>query len=194
MGSISQDVGFFSYAQADPGIFTTVLFFNQAAGLWKYWDTGSGKYLPVTQLRVGDQKVSYSLGDEVLNGWIVLNGRSIDSVTGISQTQKLALQSIFGAGGNLPDVTALTGLNNVPPNGTFAGIANPDTQPVKGVIGGLTADLCNLATNTETLRNSTAALQTSIGQTLTQAEAVINSLNGSPADTKAQVKVFCGYP
>ncbi len=199
--SINQNVGFFTYGNVDPGVFTTVMFFNRAQGIWKYWDVGTGSYQAVTQFRIGDRKSSYNLGDEVQGGWIVLNGRAIDAVSGISLNQKLALESLFGANGVLPLVRSLDGFNNMPPNGSFSAINNPDVAPAAGVIGGLpfdptyqSAQVANLATNTETLRGSASTTQAALANSLAKSEAMLQSINGAPTDAKTQVKVFCGYP
>ena len=100
-GSISQSVSFFqqgsNYPSSDQGIF-----FNQTTQQFGAWNAALGRYIPLTTLKVGDAKPSYVAGDDVVNGWVELNGRNINSVAGITVSQQANLATLFGAGATLP--------------------------------------------------------------------------------------------
>lgn len=100
-GSISTNVSFFlqgsNFPQSDQGIF-----YNQTTHQFGAWDSGQGRYVPLTTLIVGDAKPCYVGGDDAVNGWILLDGRNVNSVTGINQFQKSNLEILFGVGGVLP--------------------------------------------------------------------------------------------
>lgn len=82
------------------------LFFNKFSNQFQIWSSSQGKYIPVsTDLQVGDAKLSFVSGDDVNAGWLVCNGRSVNSITGISNNQKQILITLFGASGNLPSLT-----------------------------------------------------------------------------------------
>lgn len=103
-GSISTNVSFFlqgsNFPQSDQGIF-----YNQTTHQFGAWDSSQGRYVPLTTLIVGDAKPSYVAGDDVVNGWVQLDGRNVNSVPGITQFQKANLQTLFGVGGVLPTQT-----------------------------------------------------------------------------------------
>lgn len=198
---ISDDVTFVQVGAADPTQFVTLLFFNTSQGVWKYWDTGLGRYVAVTQFQPGDTKTTFLAGDQIQQGWVVLDGRAISAIQGISQNQAQVLTTLFGIGGSLPTVTPLTNLQGLPATGAISGIPVSDTQPPKGQIAalpfGATYDPAQsqaLATNTETLRTSEASLTDSVKAIQTQAEAVLTALNNGSTGTPLYTLVFCGLP
>ncbi len=201
-GQIQDDVTFVLTGAADPTQFVTLLFFNTAQGVWKYWDTNSGRYLAVTQFQPGDTKTTFISGDEIQQGWVLLDGRLISAIQGLSQNQAAVLQTIFGVSGSLPTVTPLTALNGLPAVGAISDIPVLDIQPPSGQIGDLPfgtdynpAQSQALGDNTETLRNSADSLKTSVKAIQTQAEAMLAALNGGGSGgVSLYCKIFCGYP
>jgi hypothetical protein len=197
---ISQTVSFYAQGPVTPSTFITSQFFNTAQNLWYGWDTGSGRYLPITQYVPGDTKTSFVTGDNPTAGWVLCNGRAISAVPNLSQYQVAILQNLFGAQGNLPNIAPLQSLIGLPANLAFSGISNPTVAPPAGQIGALTfpnnpvqpADVQPLAQNCETLDGSVIALQTAVAAVITQSEAVLESLNAG-SSTGLNTFVFCGY-
>ncbi len=103
-GSISTSVSFFlqgsNFPLSDQGIF-----YNQTTHQFGAWNASLGRYVPLTTLVVGDAKPSYVGGDDPVNGWIVLNGRNVNEVAGITQFQKANLETLFGVSGIMPTQT-----------------------------------------------------------------------------------------
>ena len=203
MGAQIQDtVTFVQTGPNDPTQFVTPLFFNTSQGVWKYWDATSGRYLAVTQFLPGDTKTTFIGGDELQQGWVLLDGRKISQVQGLSQNQQQILEAIFGIGGSLPTTSALTSLNGLPLTGSFSGIANPAVTPPTGQIGALPfgssydpSQSQALGSNTETLRGSADSTQAALAAALVQAEAMLDALtNSSTSATPLFAKVFAGYP
>lgn len=201
-GQIQDDVTFVLTGAADPTQMVTLLFFNTSQGVWKYWDVNSGRYLASTQFQPGDTKTSFVAGDEIQQGWVVLDGRAISAIQGLSQDQASILETIFGAGGSLPVTAPLTGLVGLPANGAVSGVPVTAIAPPNGQIGALPFGASYdptqsqaLGANTETLRGSTDALRTSLTSIQTQTEKILNALNGgSSGSATLYCKVFCGYP
>ncbi len=199
-GQIQDDVTFVQTGASDPTQFVTLLFFNTSQGVFKYWDTGAGRYLAVTQFIPGDVKNSFVAGDEIQQGWILLDGRLISSIQGISQDQASVLEILFGLGGSLPTVTPLQSLAGLPANSAFSSITISDILPPVNQIGNLPfsgsydpGQSQALATNTETLRGSTSSLKDSVASIRTVSASILAALNGTgPATLYA--KVFAGYP
>jgi hypothetical protein len=99
--AISANVSFFlqgsNFPQSDQGIF-----FNQTSGQFGVWNSALGQYIPITPLKVGDAKPSYVAGDDVVDGWVEMDGRNVNNVANITQQQKANLETLFGAGATLP--------------------------------------------------------------------------------------------
>lgn len=182
-GSISADVSFFvqgsNWPLSDQGIF-----FNQTTQQFGTWNTGQGKYLPITDLIIGDTKASFVAGDDTADGWIQLDGRAISAVTGINNDQKSALQSLFGVDAALPNYTFLGGLNNLPANGSFSGIAMPGITPTQPTIAALPISGTYSSAEVQQLRNATAdlsgatdVLNAATAQIRGYSESVLTSLN-----------------
>ena len=100
-GEISTSVSFFlqgvNFPASDQGIF-----YNQTTNRFGAWNSTLGKYIPVSDLQVGDMKLSVVGGDDPANGWVQLDGRPVSDVAGLSQLQMSNLQTIYGANNNLP--------------------------------------------------------------------------------------------
>lgn len=195
---ISANVSFFLQGASDPTTFQTSLIYNTSQRIFKGWDVGTGSYLPITPYVNGDMKLSFVAGDDPNNGWIVCDGRPINSVQNISANQQAVLNALFGAGGNLPIVTPVQALQGLPANGSFSSIPNPATNPPPGQIGGLPVsnppqqtEVQAITSNTELLDVSSVALQQALISVISSSEQMLNSLNGKGATLYA--KVFVGY-
>lgn len=201
-GQISSDVTFIPIGASDPTLFTSPLIFNDTQGVFKYWNTGSGKYVTVTPFQPGDTKNTFITGDEIQQGWILLDGRLISAVSGISQNQTVVLQQLFGIGGSLPTVTPALTLADLPAAAAYSSIAlSGIIQPPQGQIGalpfGATYDPSQsqgLGANTETLRNQTEnlriALQTVNGVNI----RLLSALRGTETSVSYVTKVYVGTP
>lgn len=197
--SVNADVSFFQTVTADPSVQTTPLIFNSAQAVFKYWDTGLGKYMPITQFQAGDIKNTYINVDSPQTGWIICDGRAISAVPNISQNQQAVLNSLFGAGGSLPDLSPLQSISGLPSPDAFSSIPVAGTTPPQNQIANLpfSADYNpveeqNLAGNTEQLRTSQDSLRTSVVAIQTASQQVLSALN--TATTGMVTCVFVGYP
>ena len=84
------------------------LFFNTATNLLKIWNPaiGTGQYSTVGYLpALGDQKMSYTNADDLANGWVLANGRTISGIGGLTATQSANLTNLFGT--TLPTVASV---------------------------------------------------------------------------------------
>lgn len=197
-----------------PGTFTGVirgavdpsndqgLFYNTLQKVFKDWDTATGRYQPVTDLTLKEEKIFYSAGDDLTKGWVVLNGRAINSITGLTPLQKQVLESTFGVGGTLPDRKVLGAFTNLPANGAFSNITIDATMPAEGAIEALT--FSNPATKTEAealrdkteeLRGSTSDLRDKTVEVRDVAEQLLDSVRASANSTvTAYAKIWVGFP
>lgn len=201
VGSISATVSFYAQGPSTPTQFVTEQFFNTSNNVWYGWNTASAKYLPSTQFQIGQVVNTYNQGDNVNQGWITCNGRPLTSIANISATQLAVLQSLFGVGGNLPNITPLSGLTGLPQNGSFSGITNPAVAPAAATFSGLNvsnpptqADVQAITANCETLDGSTIVLQEALAAALVVAEKMLDSMNGSTTGPTLYAQVFCGLP
>lgn len=198
-GSISQNVSFFIQGATPPNS-NQGIFYNTSTQRFENWNSNTGTYQAITEYQVGDLKAAYRTSDDPVNGWILLDGRVINTITGLSQSQNSNLQNLFGTGGSLPNFSFLGALNGLPPVGTFTGISNTAIAPAVGAIGALPisasytqTEVQNLRNNTETLENSTNALQTTVAQIISNTETVLDSLQNTSTVTGVKYFVFCGY-
>lgn len=198
-GSISQNVSFFLQGATAPNS-DQGIFYNTSTQRFESWNSNIGAYQPLTELQVGDLKAAYRTSDDTVNGWILLDGRVINDITGLTQSQNSNLQNLFGTGGSLPNFNFLGALNNLPPVGTFTGISNTQVAPQVGVIGALPisssytqTEVQNLRNQTETLENSTNSLQKTVSQIISNTETVLDSLQNTSTVTGVKWFVFCGY-
>lgn len=199
--SINVDsVSFFVTGTVDPQS-NTGLFFNAAQNQFKSWDAALGKYVPISSIQIGDTKLSFLAGDDIANGWLLCDGRGVQAITGLSQAQKVVVETLFGVNGNIPDISPPNSIGSLPANGAIGNIAVPAITPANGVIGGLPvsvvyndAEVKALRDGTETLRDSTAALATATTQIRDAAEQIRDAVAGATTTTNAAWKVFVGYP
>lgn len=198
--SISGDVSFFYQTAADPTQFVTSLIYNTNQNVFKGWDTGTGKYLPITQFQTGDVKNSFVGGDEVSYGWIVLDGRLKSAITGLSQNQQAVMNQLF-LSDYIPNVAPLQNLSGLPNAGTFSAISLPDVQPPQNQIANLAfspqysaSESQALAQNTETLRGAAKTINDGAKLIRDTSEAVLEALRGGSTSERLYSKVFIGYP
>lgn len=200
---IEANVTFCWVGPSTPSSFETNLIFNTSEGVWLYWDSATGRYIPVTQFNVGDIKWTFNAGDAPTQGWVVCDGRLITAIPNLSQYQVAALEALFGTGGSLPTVSPVQSLAGLPPTGSFSGIKNPAVLPATGTFSGLTinnppqqADVQQVVTNSEILDSSTQALQAAVAAVIQQSENVLDSLQNSGSTTAPTMyaQVFCGFP
>lgn len=199
-GSISQNVSFFiqgaTAPQSNQGIF-----YNTTTRRFEDWNSAQGAYIPISENAVGDLKVALSQSDDMANGWVLLNGRTINSLQNITQIQKSNLETLFGVNSSLPNYSFLAALTGLPSSGAFSSITNNPVQPNVGSIGsiniGATYDQTQVTTlrnNTETLLSSTSNLQTVVSNVQSVSDQVLNSLLASNTVLGPKWFVFCGYP
>lgn len=199
-GQISQNVSFFLQGTVPPDS-NQGIFYNTSTKRFEDWNPAYGSYVPISELQVGDLKAALRQTDDVANGWILLNGRSINNIGSITQTQKSNLENLFGVGGTLPNYSFLSGISGLPPINTFANISNPASQPTPGVIGSLPISTAYIQSEEQALRNNTEALSASVS-TLQVATAAIQSGAEDMLQSLLSINsafgprwfVFCGYP
>lgn len=197
-GSIRADVSFIPFVLYDPTTFDGQLIFNVTQGIFKWWNTNTGSYQPLTPFQIGDVKNSFSGQDQVSVGWVVMNGRAISAIPGLTASQNAALESLFGDGGNLPNVTPLNG-GSLPASDTFSGITKPTVVPADGVIAALPigasydqTEVTALRDATETLRDSTANVETQAAAIQDGAASLLTALRTNTTPPMYAM-VFCGY-
>lgn len=197
--SVNADVSFFQTVSADPTLQTTPIIFNTSQGVFKYWDTTVGKYMPITPFQAGDIKNTFVGGDSPQTGWIDCDGRAISVIPNISSQQQAVLNSLFGIGGSLPSLTPIQGFNNLPATGSFSGITVANTVPPQNQIANLPfssdynpVESQNLAANTETLRGSQNSLRGSLVSMQGLSEQMLQALTTPVTGMVAQI--FVGYP
>ena len=104
-GSIDVDnVSFFRSGETTPTS-NVGLFYNTTSQQFLVFDAANGGYNPMNDNQVGDVRYSYNTSDFISEGWVVLNGRSIDGVSPLSANQKTNLK-VFFPGGTLPIVNS----------------------------------------------------------------------------------------
>jgi hypothetical protein len=192
------NVSFFTQGSVDP-VSDQGIFFNVAQNVFKSWNTALGKYVPVVTTKNGDVKYSYLGGDELTDGWVLLDGRAIAAVAGITTPQKNVLESIFGTGAYIPDVKTLGAFAGMPTAATINAISIPTVSPAVGVIGALPiaagysqSEVTALKNATETLDVSSHATQAGAASLKTQVAAIASAL--APNTITSYVKIFVGYP
>lgn len=197
-GSIRTDVTFILTVAVDPTSLDSVLIFNSTQGVFKYWSTSLGRYVAVTDNIIGDIKYSFDGGDQVAQGWVVLNGRTITAIPGLVQSQIDVLDTFF-PGGTLPVVTPVNGAD-LPAEASFSGISGVEIAPADGVIGALAvsnpptqAEVEALRDNTEILRDSTEDLAEATMAMKAVSETMLEALRANTTPPMVAY-IFCGFP
>lgn len=196
-GAIRADVSFYLEVLFDPTNFVTNLIYNSTQQVWKAWNQSTGKYVALTQYQIGDVKNTFVGEDQLQVGWVILDGRAFTAIPGLSTTQLATLQTLFG-GTNLPTVTP-TNTANLPGAAAFSGIPAATVLPADGVIGALPisaaydqTEVTNLRDATETLRDSTAAVETQLAAVQETCDDLLTALRGSVTPT-LYASCFIGY-
>lgn len=205
-GSIRADITFIPLVTNTPVAYEGPLIFNVGSRAFMTWDIGSGAYVTMTENVVGDIKDSFNGNDDVARGWIVMNGRLISDVSGLSAQQTANLQTLFGvlSTSRLPNVSA-THTSGLPVGNAFGSIPwpasiNPAVTPASGVISPdlpftnpvTGAEGQALADNTETLRTSVQDSFDVTKQIQAVAQQMLTALNQS-SNPPIYAAVFVGY-
>lgn len=205
-GAIREDVTFIPQVVNDPSAFQGQLIFNVPQRVFKGWNAGTGTYVAVTEYQIGDIKNTFTGTDDLAHGWVILDGRTIASITGITGAQQQALNDVFNAGapgGSLPVVTPAN-VNALPANGWFSGIPWPPSlfptfQPGPGVIGGLTVTNPPTGPEVEALRDETEILREASDQAwlvtkqlIGKSEGLLEALNQNTTPP-IYAAIFVGY-
>ena len=217
--SVSDDVSFFHQGAVLP---TSDVgpFFNTASGTWYQWSLTYGRYIcDLGNFRVGDTVNTFVAGDDLSYGWVILDGRAINSVAGLTTKQKNALESFFGAGANLPSglAASITGTIAAPANSTYTVLlSSPNALTINSLSIGLASGTCTAAlqadgstvsgmgaiavTSTPQTINATAGNTLAVGKDITlviSAGASPVNLNYTVATTKTgapYTKIYVGAP
>lgn len=203
-GAIIADGQFIIFTANDPATQQAPLIFNTTQQVFKVWNIGAGRYVPIFQYAYGDVKTSFAGYDTPGTGWFVLNGRSIAAIPGITGAQQSVLLTFFPSG-VLP-VVSPQNISGLPPNGAFSGIPwpasiNPVVTPAAGVISpGLPFTAPNpsdtevqaLADATEMLRGSAQDAFDVTKQIQAQAEFTLNALNNAGTPPMVSL-IFAGF-
>lgn len=167
-GTIQQNVSFFQTFAQPPTTFQGNLIYVSGIGNFMTWNTGTGQYDALNQLQIGNviqQSVHYGdvTFDDVINGWIYLNGRNNADVAGLSASQLAALNVLY-------------------PNGTMPNVQPLDVFPtdIMAINGSVTsgAGFQDLETVTQTGTGATAKAYGAQGPASTN--LIIIGLTGTP--------------
>ena len=80
------------------------LVYNTTSRAFYAWSTAQSKYVPITTVPLlGEVKLTYRINDEPATGYVVLDGRPIASISGLSETQATNAAGLFGT--TLPSLT-----------------------------------------------------------------------------------------
>lgn len=201
--SVRADITFIPIVTNDPTAFDGQLIFNVAQNIFKSWNIGTGSYRAITEYAIGDIKNTFVGTDTISTGWVILNGRTLASITGLTGAQLSALQALFPSG-SLPSVTPAN-VSGLPAGNAFGDIPwppsiEPTVQPAAGVISpGLTftnpvtdTEGQALADQTEILRNSVQDSFYVTKQIQTVAQQLLTALNNANPPV-LYAAVFCGY-
>lgn len=196
------DITFVPIVANDPATFDGQLIFNIPQNLFKSWDTGAGAYRAVTDAVVGDVKNSFVGSDSVATGWLVLNGRLLSDLVGLTTTQLDNLKGLFGTAADtrLPNVSPAN-VNGLPVGNAFGAIPWPTILPPAGTFDGLTftapnptdAEVKTFAGDTELLETSLDGVFTLVKTIQAVCQQQLNAMNNAGAPPLYAL-VFCGYP
>ena len=198
---ISQNVSFFiqgaAYPVSDQGIF-----FNQTTEKFGVWSSAYGKYIAIGDRTVGELVASYLVTDDLPNGLVVLDGRAISAITGLSQQQTTNLETIFGVTASLPNFTFFAALQGLPDSGAFSGIPISPFVPLTSQVQAISftgsyaqAAEQALQSNVASTVTSATSLQSAVQQIQGVAESLLDALvNYTPSGVMPVWKIFAGFP
>lgn len=204
--SLRADVTFIPVLTNDPATNEGQLIFNVTQNIFKSWDVVAGDYRAVSSFAIGDVKNTFVGVDAISTGWIILNGRKISDISGLSGSQVATLQSLFGAGAEqrIPNVTPAN-VSGMPAGNAFGSIPwppsiNPTYLPAEDTFANLPftnpvtdAEATALADNCEILRSSGDAAFTVTKQIQALCQQVLNALNTNTTPP-LYASLFIGYP
>lgn len=108
-GNISSSVSFFQQGSTPPP-FNQGIFFNLVDNRFENWDQPSGGYIPISERSVGDVYQSFISGDVLTGGLVLLDGRAVNTVGGLTQNQANNLATLFGANSVMPTAPIVVGI------------------------------------------------------------------------------------
>lgn len=197
-GSLRADVTFILNVLSDPTDFQTTLIYNSTQNVIKAWNTMAGAYVPLTPFLAGDVKQTFVGVDQLSVGWVILNGRAISAIPGLTSAQQTVLEGFFGVDGNLPTLVPAN-VNNLPAADAFSGIPSVTVLPADGVIGALPfaaiydeLEVEALRDATETLRDSTAEVEVQAAAIQGVCDELLTALR-TPVSPPLYSAMFCGY-
>lgn len=196
---VQADVSFYVEVATDPTSFITNVILNTTHGVFKLWNLSTGAYVPMTQFAVGDVKNSFSGLDSVGTGWVILDGRAITSIPGLSAVQQVNLQNLFPSG-TIPVVTP-PNIVGLPVGNAFGAIPQPIMDPPPGAFTDQVftnpptkTEVDRFADLTEELRGTANSIRDyALTSTQLVSQQMLNALNGVSANPLYSL-VFCGYP
>jgi len=199
--SISANVSFFlqgaSWPVSDQGIY-----FNQTIGKFGTWNSGYGKYIPISDLEVGEIITTFVAGDDLPNGMVVLDGRNINAIAGLSQQQITNLETLFGVNQPIPSYSFFGSLQGIPALNSFSSIPVQPFAPTSAQVQSITFG-STYNQGIEQSLQADVALAAGSGTSLTQAviqiqgiaEALLDALNNyTPTGLNPVQKIFVGFP
>ncbi len=197
---VRANVSFYYETSTDPSTFVTNVILNTTQGVFKIWNFSTGAYVPMTQFAVGDVKNSFIGLDSVATGWVLLDGRAITAIGGLSAVQQTNLNNLFPAG-IIPVVSSPNAVG-LPVGNAFGAIPQPVMDPAAGAFAGQVftnpptdAELDIFADLTEELRGSVNGLRDyALTSTQIVSQQMLNALNGAAGTNRVYSLCFCGYP
>lgn len=186
--AIRSDVTFIPQVTNDPATYDGQLIFNVAQNIFKSWDIATGAYVAVTGNSIGDVKNTFVGNDAISQGWIILNGRLISDISGLSGAQTTALINLFGSAptARIPNVTPAN-VSGLPVGNAFGQIPWPnggETIPLSGVFSSLpfsdpvaATEAQAFAGQSELLRDTTDGIFTLVKQIQAVCQQQLNALN-----------------
>lgn len=197
-GALRADVTFILTVLSDPTTFQTTLIYNSTQGVFKAWNTDAGAYVPLTPFIIGDVKQTFVGTDQLSVGWVVLNGRLISAIPGLTTAQQAVLEGFFGVAGNLPDLVPAN-ISNLPAADSFSGITKPTVLPAEYVFASLpvsgtydAAEVQAITCNAEILRSTVAEIEFQASEIQDKADALLTALR-TPVSPPLYSSFFCGY-
>ena len=203
-GNISATVSFFIQGTVAPNS-SQGLFFNTTSNRFEVWNVTTGSYIAISDFVVGDMKATYINSDDPADGWVIMNGRVLTAIPGLTQLQLSNLQTLFGtgSGATVPNFSFSSGVASLPASGTFSSIVSALTAwtPPVGAVKSLTVSNPPLQSEVQAIQNaleqaddSGTGLQSALTQTLNALETLLDSLNGVTTGGGPVWAIFVGYP
>lgn len=199
--AIRADITYITQVTNDPTTFVGQLIFNVPQNVFKSWDIGSGSYKPVASFGVGDVKNTFVGADSLATGWVLLNGRLISDIAGLSGSQTANLQSLFGSSSDTRIPTVIpANVSGLPQGNAFGSIPWPQILPVADTFANLTftnpvtdAEADEFADDTETLRTTVDNVFTLVKAIQEVCQQQLTALNANTTPP-LYAQIFVGFP